>query len=103
MAATAICPGWPRRAWMSSCSGASEPMTASVERQAVTTEPRARRCASHRAARATAGRELRAVDESEPLLGAEDHGGEARPRERLGAGDALDRLTFPDHHGRHVG
>ena len=81
-AATSIWPRWPRSAWMRGSNGVSEPRAASVDSAPVTSAAWNTRSISNRPAKRQRGRELRAVEQRQPFLGAEHDRREAGARQR---------------------
>ena len=105
-AAASICPRCPRSAWISGRSGAVEPMIASVDIAEMTQRVLRRPPGAEEPGQRAGGRELRAVDQRQPLLGRERHRREPRRRERRRAGHPLAAdlgLAVAEHHRRHVG
>ena len=79
-AAVSIWPRWRRSAWMRGSNGASEPLAASVDSAPVTSAELKQRLGLEQAGQRIGGRELRAVEQRQPFLGAERQRARARLR-----------------------
>jgi hypothetical protein len=103
--AASIWPLWPRSVWISGWKGAEEPMAASVDSAPGHERGLRGTMSAEEAGQRQGGRDLRAVDEGEALLGGEHDGREAGARKGRRTGHALagiKGLAFADHHRRHV-
>ncbi len=103
--ATSICPAWPRKAWISAISGAVDPMIASVDSDAITTDASTMRQPSNRPASAQAVENWVPLIRARPFFRAQHDRGQPGLGQRLGAGHALaliHRLARADHRGGHM-
>ena len=104
--ATSIWPGWPRTAWMRASNGVSLPAAASTARAPVTSARAEDILGREEAGGGKRGRDLRAVEERQALLGGEVHRRQAGGLEALQRGDraaAPAHLADAQQHGRHMG
>ena len=105
-AATSIWPRWRRSAWMRASNGVSDPRAPSVDNAPVAKRRAEQRLGLEQADQRVGGRELRAVEQREPLLGLKRDRLEAGFGERGGGGrDAIADARFADadHRRRHMG
>ena len=105
-AATSICPGWPRSAWMRGSNGPSLPRAASTVSAPTTSAASSTGSKREQRVQRQRGRDLGAVDQRQAFLGREhqrrDAGAPAAPA-RPGTRSAVDQhLAFADQRQRQV-
>ena len=105
-ARTSICPGWPRSAWMRGSNGPSLPRAASTVSAPVTSAASNTRLDREQRVQRQRGRDLRAVDQREALLGRERERRDAGRRQRRGGRHARspsrEHLAVADQRQRQV-
>ena len=105
-AAVSIWPRWPRKAWMRGSNGASDPRAASVDSAPLEQRGLEQTLRLEQRRQRVGGRELRAVEQREPLLRTERERREASVGEsdfRRQAATLEKDLADPDHRRGHVG